>query len=319
MSDEFELIAKYFAPLAGAGGLGLLDDAAIMTPAIGKDLVISKDMLVAGVHFFEDDDPAQIAMKALGVNLSDLAGKGASPIGYLLAIALTQEISDDWLESFSSGLKASQEKYGFCLLGGDTVKTPGPLTISITIFGDVAGGQVVKRSGAKVGDIVYVTGTIGDGALGLIERSKFEAAAVDRYLLNRYLEPQPRVALGRSLAGLVGAGMDISDGLLADASHMMKASGCGMYIERDKIPISEQARLCIEMDASLWQTVLAGGDDYELLLTCRPDRQHALMSVAKQADTLITAIGVIIEGDSLDVRDGNGETLDYDKLGYVHF
>ena len=319
MTSEFDLIAKYFAPLAGAGGLSLLDDAAIITPAIGKDHVVSKDMLVAGVHFFENDDPAQIACKALGVNLSDLAGKGASPVGYLLGLALPQDISQSWLEGFSAGLKASQLKYNFCLLGGDTVKTPGPLTISVTIFGDVAGGQMVKRSGAKVGDIVYVTGTIGDAALGLIERGKAGSDTADAYLLNRYLEPQPRVALGRSIAGLVGAGMDISDGLLADAGHMMTASHCGMKIERDSIPLSLPAKECIEQDASMWQTVLAGGDDYELLLVCSPDRQNALMSVAAQSNTLLTAIGVIIEGESLDVRDENGILLDYEKLGFRHF
>lgn len=319
MISEFDLIAKYFAPLAGAGGLGLIDDAAIITPAIGKDLVVSKDMLVAGVHFFEDDDPAQIACKALGVNLSDLAGKGASPIGYFLGLALSPDISESWLESFSSGLKASQTKHDFCLLGGDTVKTPGPLTISITIFGDVAGGQLVKRSAAKAGDIVYVTGTIGDAALGLIERKNTGGDLCNAYLLNRYLEPEPRVALGRAMVGIVGAGMDISDGLLADTSHMMKASHCGIQIDRSSIPLSSAAKERIADDSDLWQTVLAGGDDYELLLTCRPDRQHALMSVAAQSNTVITAIGVVIEGESLDVRDENGLLLNYDKIGFRHF
>lgn len=319
MISEFDLIAKYFAPLAGAGGLGLLDDAAVITPAIGKDLVISKDMLVAGVHFFEDDDPAQIASKALGVNLSDLAGKGASPIGYFLGLALNQNISESWLESFSSGLKTAQTKHDFCLLGGDTVKTPGPLTISITIFGDVAGGQVIKRSGAKAGDIVYVTGTIGDGALGLIERRKTGNDPRNAYLLNRYLEPEPRVALGKAMAGIVGAGMDISDGLLADASHMMKASNCSIQIDRDCIPLSPATKERLAGDINLWQTILAGGDDYELLLTCRPDRQHALMSVAAQSNTSLTAIGVVMEGESLDVRDENGVLLDYNEIGFRHF
>ena len=319
MISEFDLIAKYFAPLAGAGGLGLLDDAAVITPAIGKDLVISKDMLVARVHFFEDDDPAQIASKALGVNLSDLAGKGASPIGYFLGLALNQDTSSSWLEGFSSGLKACQTKHDFCLLGGDTVKTPGPLTISITVFGDVAGGQVIKRSGAKAGDIVYVTGTIGDAALGLMERKKPEPDAGTAYLLNRYLEPEPRVELGRAIAGIVGAGMDVSDGLLADASHMMKASGCGIRINQDSIPLSSVASERIADDSGLWQTILAGGDEYELLLTWRPDRQHALMSVAAQSNTALTAIGEVIEGESLDVRDKNGVLLDYDEIGFRHF
>ncbi len=319
MISEFDLIAKYFAPLAGAGGLGLLDDAAVLTPAIGKDLVISKDILVAGVHFFEDDDPAQVASKALGVNLSDLAGKGASPIGYFLGLALNQDITDSWLEGFSSGLKASQSKYSLCLLGGDTVKTPGPLTISITIFGDVAGGHVIKRSEAKAGDIVYVTGTIGDGALGLVERKKSGKCSRNAYLLNRYLEPEPRVALGKAMVGIVGAGMDISDGLLADASHMMKASRCGIQIDRHCIPLSPAAKERLAGDKNLWQTILAGGDDYELLLTCRPDRQHALMSVAAQSNTALTAIGVVIEGESLDLRDENGVLLDYDEIGFRHF
>ena len=319
MTSEFDLIARYFAPLAGAGGLGLLDDAAVITPSMGKDMVISKDMLIADVHFFSSDDPAQIAIKALGVNLSDLASKGASPIGYLVGLALTDDVSDNWLTSFCSGLKASQDKYDFCLLGGDTVKTPGPLTISITIFGEVSGGQMIKRSGAKVGDVVYVTGTIGDGALGLIERQKPRDSDVDGFLINRYLEPQPRVELGCSLSGIVSAGMDISDGLLADAGHLMKASGCGMLIERDKVPLSNSTLNCLDSDRDLWQNILAGGDDYELLLCCRPDRQHALLSTAELCQTEITEIGSIIEGEGLDVRGENGVSLHFSDTGFRHF
>ncbi len=319
MTSEFDLIARYFAPLAGPGGLGLLDDAAVITPAIGKDLVMSKDLLVADVHFFSSDDPAQIAIKALGVNLSDMAGKGASPLGYLLGIALSEDISENWLTSFASGLEACQKQHGFCLLGGDTVKTSGPLTLSITIIGEVSGGQMIKRSGAKVGDILYCTGTIGDAALGLLEHKKPRDSDIDAFLLNRYLEPQPRVEFGRSLTGIISAGMDISDGLLADMSHLIKASQCGTVIERHKIPLSTAAQQCLDRNPDLWQNILCGGDDYELLLTCRPDRQHALKSVAAQANTSITAIGAITEGESLDVRDENGVLLHYNNLGFRHF
>lgn len=317
MISEFDLIAKYFAPLAGEGGLGLLDDVAVITPAMGKDLVLSKDMLVAGVHFFAGDAPHKIALKALGVNLSDLAAKGASPIGYLLGLALPDNISGTWLEEFSTGLKLSQEKYDFCLLGGDTVRTPGPLTISISVFGEVAGGHVIKRSGAKIGDSVIVTGTIGDSALGLLEiMAGMDGAG---YLQTRYLEPQPRVAFGKAITGLVTAGMDVSDGLLADAGHMMKASQCGMMIERDKIPLSDAAKDKLARDENLWQTILSGGDDYELLLTCRPDKLHALNAISGQCNTPITKIGRIIGGESLDVLDENGVSLQYEKLGFRHF
>src|SRR5580692_136815 len=211
---EDDLIARYFAPLAGPAGLGLRDDAALIRPPAGHELVVTTDALVAGVHFFADDPPGAIARKALRVSLSDLAAKGAAPLGFVLNLALPSDWTAEWLAAFAAGLGEDAAAYACPLIGGDTVKTPGPLSLAITAFGVVAPGRFAARSGARAGDAIYVTGTIGDAALGLrlrLGQGPSLAKAHRDFLLDRYLLPQPRMALAPAMARFAGAGMDISD------------------------------------------------------------------------------------------------------------
>src|SRR5690242_19837048 len=224
---EFDLIARHFRPLAGPGALDLRDDAALLTPPPGHDLVLTADAMVGGVHFLPDDPPDLIGRKLLRVNLSDLAAKGATPLGYLMTVSAPKGTPDAWFAGFAAGLAADQATFGVSLLGGDTTSTPGPLSLSLTMIGHVAHGAAVHRFGAQGGDEVWVTGTIGDGALGL-------AVALGRltdasgYLLGRYRLPQPRIGL--AIAGIASAGMDVSDGLVQDLGHICRASGLAAAI-----------------------------------------------------------------------------------------
>lgn len=231
---EFELIARHFAPIAGPGGLGLIDDAGLLRPARGYEIVVTADALVAGVHFFPDDPPGSIARKALAVNLSDLAAKGAKPDGFVLALALPKGWTEGWLAAFAAGLKQAADEGACPLIGGDTVSTPGPLTLTITAFGSVPAGRMVLRSGAKRGDVLAVSGTIGDGALGLKVHGPGAPAWVERlsssdrgFLADRYLHPQPRLGLAAALQAHASAAMDVSDGLVGDLVKLLKASGAG--------------------------------------------------------------------------------------------
>src|SRR5271165_6911376 len=215
--SEDELIARFFAPYAGPAALGLRDDAALLSPPPGCDLVLTTDALVAGVHFFADDPPDSIARKALRVNLSDLAAKGARPLGFLLSLALPPDWTEAWLSAFAAALGEDGMAYGCPLAGGDTVRTPGPLTLSITAFGAVPTGRMALRSGVKPGDRLYVTGTIGDAAIGLLIRQGRGPGIplADRdFLLDRYLKPQPRVAFAPVMAAHAHGGMDVSDGFV---------------------------------------------------------------------------------------------------------
>ena len=275
---EDDLIARHFAPLAGPDGLGLLDDAARIASVPGYDLVITCDALVAGVHFFADDPADAIASKALRVNLSDLAAKGATPRGFVLALALNAS-DDAWLRKFASGLKRDVEAFGFPLLGGDTVKTPGPLTISVTAFGLVPEGRMVPRTGAHAGDALYVTGTIGDAALGLLERQgKLESGQGAAHLLARYLMPEPRNALSAALLAHAHAAMDVSDGLMGDLTKMMRVSGVSAEVTLSDVPLSSAARAAIGTDEALFIRTLTGGDDYEVLASIPLDQAEAFGS-----------------------------------------
>ena len=232
---EDELIARYFAPLAGPAGLGLKDDVALLKPPAGRDLVVTTDALVAGVHFFADDPPDAIARKALRVNLSDLAAKGAEPIGFTLDLALPDDWTADWLAAFAAGLGDDAAAYRCPLIGGDTVRTPGPLTLAITAIGAVESGRFAARGGVRPGDRLYVTGTIGDAALGLRLRlgQGPTLAEADRLrLLERYRLPQPRLALASAVARFASAGMDISDGFVGDLTKMLRVSGATAEIDR---------------------------------------------------------------------------------------
>lgn len=316
---EFDLIAKLFAPLSqGApGAFGLTDDAAIITPPAGCDVVMTKDMLVSGVHFLPEDPPALIARKMLRVNLSDLAAMGAAPYGYALGISLPPEIDDAWLTAFAAGLAADQQEFAIVLLGGDTTSTPGPLTLSLTAFGFARHGRLLRRSGARPGDLVYVTGTIGDAALGL----KVLRGAIDDpsgYLAGRYRLPQPRVTLGALLPDLASGGLDVSDGLVADLGHLCAVSGVSAVVEADRVPLSPAALACVNANPALIEDVLTGGDDYELLFSAAPDSHAALQAAAVEAGTPVTQIGLISAGKGVTVMDAAGRGMRLARPGFRH-
>jgi thiamine-monophosphate kinase len=315
---EFEFIARRLRPLATArGALGLTDDAALLDPVPGRQLVLTKDAMVAGVHFLPDDPPGQIAQKLLRVNLSDLAAMGATPLGYLLALARSGDIADDWLAAFCTGLAADNAAFGIALLGGDTVATPGPLTLSLTAIGEVPAGAALLRAGARPGEDVWVSGTLGDAALGLkVLRRESEVADEARaWLIERYRLPQPRLALGQALRGIASAAIDISDGLVADLGHILEVSGVGAEVHAAALPLSAAARdLPGARDAAL-----SGGDDYELLFTAPPKRRDELEALARQLDLPLTRIGAIRVDPGLLVLDQKGQELRVRKAGWQHF
>ena len=322
-SGEDRLIARFFRPLAtNPGALGLADDAALLKPPPGCDLVLTTDAIMAGVHFFPDDPPGQLARKALRVNLSDLAAKGAKPLGFLLSLALPADISDSWLSSFATGLKADADAYGCSLLGGDTDKTPGPLTISVAMLGTVPEGRMVRRFGAKPGDRIVVTGTIGDGALGVKLRRgaawKLPLEARE-YLLSRYLLPQPRNVLADALRAHASAAMDISDGLAGDLIKLCRVSGVAATVTVAKIPLSDAAKTAVQSEPSLQESVFTGGDDYEILCVIPPDKLAAFVAAAASTKVPTTEIGVVSEGEGVRFLGVEGKPMQLSHLGYSHF
>lgn len=306
---EFGLIARYFRPLAGPAGLGLLDDAALLTPPPGRQLVLTADAMVEGVHFLPDDPADLVARKLLRVNLSDLAAKGATPLGYLLTVSAPVGTGEEWFALFTAGLAQDQESFKLSLLGGDTTSTPGPFSLTVTAIGDVANGGMVRRSGARVGDEIWVTGTIGDGALGL-KAIRGEIADASRYLADRYRLPQPRLGLVSPL--LVRAAMDVSDGLIQDLGHLCLASGVGAVIEADRVPRSVQ-------DPAWLATCLTGGDDYELVMAVDPGGGVALQARAAALDIAVTQIGHCDDGPGVRVLNGSGQAMSFDAPGWTHF
>jgi thiamine-monophosphate kinase len=303
-SGEERLIARYFAPLAKhAGAFGLADDAAAITPPAGCDLVLKTDGIVAGTHFFPDDPPDTVARKALRTNLSDLAAKGAKPLGFLLTLALPEGIGDAWLAPFARGLGADAEAFGCPLLGGDTDRTGGPITISIAALGAVPHGKMLRRAGAKVGDRVVVTGTIGDAALGLLLRRDGSAAArwglaraARQSLEARYLVPEPRLAIAEILRAHASAAMDVSDGLAGDLGKLCRASAVTAEVEVACIPLSEGARAALSAEPALIETIITGGDDYEILATVAPAQVEPLRKAAAAAGVALTEIGAVRAG-----------------------
>jgi thiamine-monophosphate kinase len=323
--DEFTLIAEIFAPLASgdAGSFGLTDDAAIISSRDGKDLVITADMMVAGVHFFADDAPDSIARKLLRVNLSDLAAKGAAPHGYILTVALPHDVNMPWLRGFAAGLARDQVEFGITLLGGDTTATKGPLCLSLTAMGWVPQGQMLRRAGAQSGDDIYVTGTIGDAGLGLRVRRDGPIAGLteqqNEYLLGRYLLPQPRNILAGALIGLAHAAIDISDGLAADASHITETSLVGAEIQLAAVPLSDAARAALSHQAADLAKLISSGDDYELLFTAAPEKHQALVQLAARTGIGLTRIGCIITGSEIVYLDENNVRVPLKNQGYRHF
>jgi thiamine-monophosphate kinase len=316
---EFEFIARRLRPLAAGTGaaLALTDDAALLDPPPGQQLVLTKDAMVAGVHFLPDDPPGQIAQKLLRVNLSDLAAMGASPLGYLMAMARPAGLDEAWLESFCDGLAADQAEFGIGLLGGDTVSTPCPITLSLTAIGSVPAGAALRRDAAEPGDDIYVSGTLGDGALGLsVLRGKLTpGAAVSAFLVDRYRRPQPRLDLGLALRGIAHAAIDVSDGLLADLGHILETSEVGAEVLADKLPLSLAGR---DLDGAR-EAALAGGDDYELLFTAPPGRRGAIEAIARKLALPLTHIGRIEAQAGLRLRDAQGRPVAVRKAGWRHF
>ncbi len=326
---EFELIAKYFAPLSAPNAFGLLDDAAIVTPPAGHDLVITKDMLVAGIHFFEADPPEAIAAKALRVNLSDLAAKGATPLGFMLGLALPENWQPEWVERFATGLGYNIETYNCPLYGGDTVRASGGLTLSITAFGTVPTGKMVRRTTMQVGDSIYVSGTIGDSALGLKIRKSPNRANLQKqlkreesdYLLNRYLLPQPRVELSDAILRYASACMDVSDGFIGDLTKMLNANTLCLSLDAISIPLSKAAKNAVSVDPELLKLALTGGDDYELLVAVPPDDTQAFEQAVKKLQTPVKYLGVAKQAESvtLEIRDKKGLPIIFNTKSYTHF
>jgi thiamine-monophosphate kinase len=320
--DEFARIARFFAPLAGPGALGLLDDAALVDALPGRQLVLTADALVGGVHFLADDPPNLVARKMLRVNLSDLAAMGAAPLGYLMTTALPAACDEAWLAGFAEGLAGDQAAFGISLLGGDSVATPGPATLSVTAIGSVPAGRSVRRGGAIPGDLIFVSGTIGDAALGL-RALRGELPGLDdtqrSFLADRYHLPQPRLALGERLIGVAHAMLDISDGLIGDLNHLSAVSGVAAVLEAASVPLSPAVRAALASDPALLAPVLGGGDDYELVFTAPRAAEPALAGLAAALALPITTIGRIEAGSGVRVIDETGRDIAVAASGYQHF
>ncbi len=323
---EERLIARYFRPLAShPGAFNLGDDAAAVAPPAGCDVVLTTDGVIAGVHFFPDDPPETIGRKALRMNLSDLAGKGAKPIGFLLSVALPSGTDEAWLAAFAEGLGEDAARYGCPLLGGDTDRTPGPTSVSIAAFGAVPHGKMVRRSTASVGDCVVISGTIGDAALGVKLRRERGLAkrwrlteAMAGHLEQRYLLPQPRNALAEAVLHHAAAAMDVSDGLAGDLAKLCRASAVSGEIDVSRVPLSDAARTAVTADPALIETVLTGGDDYEIVLTLAPEKLPALRAAAKSVGVAVSEIGHLQPGQGTRfVQDGRAMT--FARPSYSHF
>lgn len=306
--DEFGIIARHFAPLAGEGAFGLTDDVAVLPSRPGHDLIVTTDTVTEGVDFFGYDPPGTIARKALRVNLSDLAAKGASPVAYLLNLSLPHSVTDAWLADFAAGLAQDQAEFSIALLGGDTGATDGPLSIAVTAFGFVPQGQMVRRAGAKPGDAVYVTGTIGDSGGGLAifrrENHSLEDAARD-HLIGRYRIPQPQTGFAETLRAIAHAAIDVSDGLIADLGHLAAASSVAITVEGEAVPLSAPLR-------ALWgESVVAravtAGDDYQVAF-----------AGPEGLSGPFTRIGRVTAGSGVRLTLG-GQDVALPRTGYRHF
>jgi thiamine-monophosphate kinase len=327
-SGEDKLIARYFKPLATAeGALSLADDAAFFSPPDGHEVVLKTDAVVAGVHFLPDDPPDSIARKALRVNLSDLSAKGAKPAGCLMTLALPDGIAESWLEGFAAGLKSDCEQYACPLFGGDTVRTPGPASISIFAFGTLPKGSMVRRAGAKSGHRIFVTGTIGDASLGLrllrepARKAAWALSDADaKFLIDRYRLPRPRVALAEALRTEASAAMDISDGLVGDLAKLCDVSKVSARIEAKALPLSSGARQALRCEPALIEPIATGGDDYEILCAIAPERVPAFRQAAEAAGVPVTEIGAVIAGEAPPLLiAADGATLSFARTSYSHF
>ena len=290
----------------------------------GRELVVTTDAMVAGVHFFPDDSPADIAAKLMRSNLSDLAAMGAEPLAYTLVTALPRGLDESWLEGFATGLGEDQRQFGIALAGGDSVSTTGPVTLSVTAFGLVPTGRALPRWGGRPGDRVFVTGTIGDAALGLeiaYGRLDIPDGGTRAHLLRRLRRPDPRTTVGPRLIGLASGAMDVSDGLVADLGHLCEESGCAALLRADAVPLSEAALGTIDGDPARLALAITGGDDYELLFTAPPSARNALAALAADSRVAITEIGEFNSGPpgEVTVLNAAGAALPLARRGWDHF
>ncbi len=324
---EFELIDKYFAPLSGKGAFALQDDVALIGTKLAHDLVVSKDAIIESVHFFSEDSAFDVARKLLRVNLSDLAAKGAIAYGYMLGLMVPAGIEESWIANFARGLAVDQQQFNIQLLGGDSCCGSRDICLTATIFGHVADGKILRRNGAAVGDLIYVSGTIGDARLGLDCRlhgvhGEGDVADFQEYLQQRYLLPQPRLELGQKLVNVASACVDISDGLLADAAHIAACSSVGMAIELEQIPLSNAAAAVVakypKQYYEIMHKLLSGGDDYELLFTVPAEYESKVLDIARICDVQISKIGIVDNECGVRVY-SQSECLNYTAKGWDHF
>jgi len=319
---EFGRIREFFAPLAGLGALELTDDAALLDCPLGYHLVITVDQLVEGVHFLADDPPELVAKKLMRRNLSDLAAMGATPRHYLLTSALPLSRDDDWVRRFAAGLVEDQHRFGIALLGGDSTSTPGPTALTLTAIGQVAIGREIRRSGAKPGDLVWVSGTIGDAFLGLqVLRGEYKELAPEHRasLAARFQLPDPRTELGPCLAGIARAMIDVSDGLIGDLRHICETSGVAATVELSRVPLSPAAQEVVAADSAMHAALATGGDDYELLFTASPEASSEIVGLSRSLGLPITEIGTIAPGEGVRLVDAAGATVPVNIGGWRHF
>jgi thiamine-monophosphate kinase len=323
-----EAIIRLLAPLAAGypGAFGLEDDCALVRPEPGTELVLKTDPIAEGVHFLPTDAAEDVAWKALAVNVSDLAAKGATPIGYLMALSFPQAPAREWMARFADGLAAAQQRFGCHLIGGDTDRRPGPLTVSITVVGSVPQGGMVRRGTAKPGDLLFVSGTLGDASLGLALRTTLSLTATwgllpeeAEYLRRRYLRPEPRLPLAPPLRAHASAAMDISDGLAKDLGRMCAASGCGAHVRFADVPLSAAGAKALAADPALAERIVAGGDDYEILAAITPNRAAAFAQAAAAAHVPVAAIGAMTAGGGVLIEARDGRPMTLDRAGWDHF
>jgi thiamine-monophosphate kinase len=317
LTSEFDLIARHFTRPAANAVLGVGDDCALIDVTNGMDLAVSTDTMVSGTHFFPDVDPEHLGHKALAVNLSDIAAMGAMPYWATLALTLPN-VNHDWLAAFAKGFFDLAQEYNVSLIGGDT--TRGPLTMTVTIMGEVPAGAALRRGNAKPGNDVWVSGNIGDAALAVAHRHGRLVLSEDDYreAVMRLYEPSPRVNLGQALRGLATSAIDVSDGLLADLTHICRLSGVGATVELGAIPVSSIGAKHIGADAGR-TAIVAGGDDYELCFTAHPNSRDSIEDLTDMLGIPLTRIGQIKRGKGVSLLGSDGKAVKVDGRGYDHF
>jgi thiamine-monophosphate kinase len=320
---EFEIIKTYFSPLSRRhpGAFGLTDDVAVLAPPAGHDVVLKTDAIVEGIHFNRSDPPDTVAKKALRANISDFAAKGATPSVYLLALALPDWPDGQWLEQFAKGLAEDQAEFDVTLAGGDTNRTPGALTVAVTMIGFVPQGTVVRRSGAKLGEVVFVTGTIGDAGAGLalLKRQADACGAAEEDLISRYRVPRPRLAFGRRLRGVATAALDVSDGLIADLGHVAEVSHVRIEVDAVRVPLSEALVELRGRDISAIAEAATAGDDYEIAFCAPASCRPLIERIADETNTPVTEVGRATAGEGVALVDAQGHEIKLERCGYTHF